>query len=136
MHISPGIACLLLVLLLQTACGTSGEQRKLETLDDAIKNYAYALRWGRIDDALAYHINEDGVRPEIDTSVMDSVRVTSFRITLRELDSEQTEAMVEGEMSYYLEQSGTLRDIEYRQRWWYQPDSKKWFLDSPFPEFH
>jgi hypothetical protein len=135
MNRSYKIIVLTALLLSMSACGSTGEKQKLETLNDAIDNYAYALRWGRIDDAVAYHINKNGIKPEIDLALMKSIRVTGFTIRGRDVNPEQTEATVKGEFNYYHDQYGTLRTMEYTQNWWYQPETKKWFLDSEFPVF-
>ncbi|NNE38320.1 MAG: hypothetical protein HKN08_08445 [Gammaproteobacteria bacterium] len=121
--------------MLLLSCGGTVERQKLETLNSAIDDYAYALRWGRTDDAVSYHVNEDGSQPGIDSSIMDSVRVTGFEIRERTVNPEQTEATVKGELNYYHDNSATLRTLEYDQHWWYEPESKQWLLDSDFPEF-
>lgn len=128
------IICLIFLSGLLSCSGTT-ERRKLETLNEAIDNYAYALRWSRTDDAVSYHVREDGSKPEIDSSIMDSVSVTGFEIKERNVNPEQTEATVKGELNYYKSSSATVRTIEYNQRWWYQEDSGKWFVDGDFPEF-
>ena len=117
------------------SCSGTAERKKLETLNEAIDNYAYALRWSRTDDAVAYHFNEDGAKPEIDSSIMDSVKVTGFEINDRIVNPEQTEATVKGELNYYRNNSATIRTIKFNQRWWFEDDTGKWFLDSDFPEF-
>ena len=129
------LTAILFILLSQLGCANSGGQRKLETLDDAIRNYSYALRWGRIDDAVAYHSNEEGSRAEIDVTIMKSIRVTGFATKARIINPEQTEATVTSELTYYNDQYATLRTMEYTQHWWYEPDTKKWYLDSEFPPF-
>ena len=129
------LTILLLMFLFLSACSSSGEIKKVEMLNDAIDNYAYALRWGRIDDAVAYHVAEGGDKPEIDSAIMKSIRVTGFNIKERTINPELTGATVEGELNYYSNEYGTLRSIEYSQRWWYEPESKKWFLDNEFPQF-
>ncbi len=128
-------ALTILLFAVLLSCGGTTERQKMETLSNAIDDYAYALRWGRTDDAVSYHINEDGSRPEIDSSVMDSIRVTGFEITDRTINPEQTEATVKGELNYYQNNSATIRTLEYDQHWWYESDSGQWFLDSDFPDF-
>lgn len=129
------LTVIFMIFLFLSGCSSSGEVKKLETLDDAIEEYAYALRWGRIDDALSYHINEDGIRPDIDVSNMKFIRVTGFNIKRRTMNPEQTEATVQSELNYYNDQYGTLKSLEYTQQWWYQPDSGKWLLNSEYPQF-
>ena len=66
---------------------------------------------------------------------MDSIKVTGFEITDRNVNPEQTEATVEGKLNYYKNNSATIRTLEFNQRWWYEDNTKKWLLDSAFPEF-
>ncbi|MGY8813495.1 MAG: hypothetical protein ACKVHQ_02095 [Gammaproteobacteria bacterium] len=129
------LSVIFIIFLFHFGCGSPGEVKKLGALDDAINEYAYALRWGRIDDALAFHIDEDGVRPDIDVSNMKFIRVTGFDIKRRTVNPEQTEATVQSELNYYNDQYGTLKSLEYAQLWWYQPDTKKWLLNSEYPQF-
>ncbi|MEX2353226.1 MAG: hypothetical protein WD709_03490 [Gammaproteobacteria bacterium] len=125
------------LLLLLSACGggDSGVRKMVQDLDYAINDYAYALRWARTDDAVAYHVNRDGSKPDIDLSDMDAIRVTGFTITEKVLNDDVTAATVSGELNYYHNDYGTLREIEYHQSWWYEPESKKWYVESDFPEF-
>ena len=126
---------LLLILVLTGCGGDSGIRKQIENLDDAINDYAYALRWLRKNDAVAYHMNLDGSRPEIDTSAMDVIRVTGFTIKKKELSPDNTGATVSGELNYYHNEYGMLRTITYSQTWWFEPVSKRWYLDSEFPQF-
>jgi hypothetical protein len=123
------------VFSIVVACGGTSEREKIETLGDAIEEYAYALRWGRSEDAVSYHVNEDGSKPEIDSSIMDSVRVTGFEIKERIINPEQTKATVKGVLNYYSNNSASLRTLKYDQHWWYESKSGQWFLDSEFPKF-
>jgi hypothetical protein len=129
------LTVLLIMFSVLIGCSSTGEQKKLVSLNDAIDEYAYAMRFGRIDDAVSYHINEEGIKPDIDLSIMNSIRVTGFSIKERTVNPEQTEATVESEFNYYHDQYGTLRTLEYSQHWWYEPGSNRWFLDSEFPPF-
>lgn len=125
----------MMLVMVLTACGSPAVRTQVESLDRAIDEYAYALRWLRKNDAVAYHMNRDGTRPHIDTSVMDVIRVTGFTIEEKTLGPEMTTATVVGELNYYHNEYGMLRTIEYRQSWWYDGESKRWYLDSEFPRF-
>jgi len=69
---------LLCMMLAVSACGDATVRKRVQDIDYAIDAYAYALRWARIDDAIEYHMDRDGKRPEIDPSVMDDIRVTGL----------------------------------------------------------
>jgi len=125
----------LIFVLVISACGDAGIRKMVQDLDYAIDDYAYALRWSRSNDAVAYHLNRDGSRPQIELSVMESIRVTGFTIKGKALNDDLTEATVNGELEYYHNEYGTLRKTNYSQSWWYEPESKKWYVESDFPEF-
>ena len=127
---------LMAVLILSlTACSGSATRDKVGNLDRAINDYAYALRWLRKNDAVAYHMSRDRTRPTIDTSALDVIRVTGFTIREKTLDEDMNGASVVGNLDYYHNEHGMLRTIEYRQDWWYDEQSKKWYIESGFPEF-
>lgn len=126
---------MILLALLLSGCGGPAVRNNLEGLDRAIQEYAYALRWQRKEDAVSWHLNRDGSHPKIDASSMDQVRVTGFTIKDKTLDADMKGATVVGEMEYYHNEYGTVKKIEYRQSWWFEEKSKKWFVDNPFPEF-
>ncbi len=125
----------MILLLMLVACADNAVRKKVEDLDHAIDNYAYALRWMRKKDAVAYHMQPDGTKPVIDTSMMDVVRVTGFTIKEKTLNDELTRATVTGELNYIHNEYATLKTINYNQTWWYEPETKKWYLDSEFPQF-
>lgn len=126
---------ILILLFTITACGDAGVKKKVEDLDHSIDAYAYALRWGRTNDVVAYHVYRDASKPEIDMSVMDVIRVTGYTIKEKKLNDDITEADVVGQLDYYHNEYGTLKKLEYRQSWWFEPETKKWYLESEFPEF-
>lgn len=126
---------LLTLMLFLSACGDVAIRERVEDLDYAIDNYAYALRWSRSKDAVAYHMNRDGTRPSIDASVMEQIRVTGFTLTEKTLAPDHTEATVKGVLNYYYNNGVTLRTVEYAQSWWYQEETGKWYIDSEFPQF-
>lgn len=128
---------ILLVTLMLTliACADNAVRNKIEDLDKSIDNYAYALRWMRKEDAVAFHRRPDGSRPVIDTKMMDVVRVTGFNIKEKTLAADLNGASVTGELSYINNEYGTLKTIEYKQSWWYEPITKKWYVDNDFPQF-
>ncbi len=126
---------MLMLLLALVACGDAGVRKKVENLDTVIDEYAYALRWMRKNDAVAYHMKRDKTRPNIDTSEMDVIRVTGFTIKEKTLNTDMTGATVVGELVYYHNEYGTLKTITYTQSWWYDAEAKKWYTESDFPEF-
>jgi len=123
------------LVLLLCACGHLQERRRVQTLDKAIDDYAYALRWKRIDDAVSYHKNKDGTKPNIDVKLMNDVRVTGFSIDKKVLGKEMMDAVVTGEFKYYKEDYGTVHTLKFEQHWWFDEDAERWYVESAFPVF-
>ena len=111
------------------------ERRKVQSLDKSIDEYAYALRWKRIDDAVSFHKKRDGTKPDIDVTLMDDVRVTGFNIDKKVLGKDMTDAVVTGELKYYKEEYGTLKTLKFEQHWWFDPEAERWYVESDFPAF-
>jgi hypothetical protein len=123
------------LVLFLCACGHMQERLKAQNLNKAIDEYAYALRWHRIDDAVSYHKNKDGTKPAIDLTPMNDVRVTGFSIDKKVLGKDMMDATVTGEYRYYKEDYGTLNTLKFEQHWWFDPEAERWYVDSAFPKF-
>lgn len=126
------IICCLTVLLV--SCGAA-DKKKVADLNRAIDNYVAALRWSRIDDASRLHLDRDRNRPEIDTSAMEQIRVTGYKIKKKTIGKDLDEASVTSELDYYKTEYGTLEQMTLEQEWWYDEESKQWYIESDFPAF-
>ncbi|MEX2525233.1 MAG: hypothetical protein WD750_09765 [Gammaproteobacteria bacterium] len=116
------------------ACGVA-DTKKVNDLNLVIDEYVAALRWARVDDAGRFHMNRDGSRPELDTSAMDRIRVTGYKIKKKTLGENLEEAAVTAELDYYSTEHGTLKHMTLEQDWWYNEEAKRWYLESDFPTF-
>lgn len=124
--------CLVVFL---AGCGGTANKKRVSVLQESIDNYVQALRWSRLDDAVVYHVNRDGEKAEIDLTPMESIRITDYSIKDKVLNSDFTEATVTGELDYYNTAYGTLKKMPLKQKWWFEEESGKWFLESDFPKF-
>ena len=121
--------------VLITACSGMEVRNQVDKLEAALEEYGAALRWGRINMAYAYHVYRDGEQPEFDLTKMENYSVTDFKPVSPVVNEDGTEATVPVEIDYYDEQYGTLRKIKYTQLWWYREESKRWYIESDFPDF-
>lgn len=124
--------CLIVAL---SGCSGVKTKRRVLTLDDSINHYVQDLRWSRLDDAAAYHVNRDGQKADIDLKAMEPIKITEYRIIDKKVNDDVTEATVTGELEYYNNEYGTLKKISLHQKWWFEEKSGKWFLESDFPKF-
>lgn len=127
------IICTLILLL--GSCGGGDAKRRAESLDEAVNHYGQALRWGRYEDAETYHMARGGERTRFDLAVLENVRITEYIVRNRELNADLTEVEVDGEISYFNRDYAALRRVPFKHKWWYEPESKRWFLDGSLPEF-
>lgn len=122
------------VVGLLAACGAA-DTKKVNDLNLVIEEYVAALRWARIDDASRFHMNRDGSQSELDTSDMDRIRVTGYKIKKKTLAENLNEADVTAELDYYSTEHGTLKHMTLEQDWWYDEEAKRWYIASEFPSF-
>jgi hypothetical protein len=121
-------------LLLLAACN-SGNSRKIESLDEAIIRYAQALRWGRYQDAQEFQRDRSGEKWKIDEQALEHIRITRYVVQESNLNDDITEADVNVVLEYFNDSKGTVRKVPFRQTWWYEPKSKRWFVEGELPEF-
>lgn len=116
------------------ACGMA-QKKKMNDLNRSVESYVAALRWSRTEDARGFHLDRDHNKPEIDTSAMDEIRVTGYKIRKRIVNEALNEATITADLDYYNEEYGTLKNMTLVQQWWYDPEAERWFIESDFPTF-
>ena len=124
------LACILLC-----ACNTMNTRKMIDNLDAAIKVYDSALRWGNMILAASYHVSRQNVQQEVDIEYAEKFRVTGFDILEKNVDVDAGSAIIKIQVGYYNEQYGTLQTIRQDQIWWLDEENKRWYIESPFPEF-
>jgi hypothetical protein len=122
-----------LVLLVQVSCNGTGVRGKVASLDESIKQYNIALRWAQYEKLDSYHVDMDGKRIGVDREALKDIRITGYEITAKELNDDMNEATVNGVISYYRNDRGTLATKSYDHSWWYDEDIKRWFLANNLP---
>ncbi len=118
-----------------SACASTQIKNKVEGLEESIKNYNIALRWSQYLDAQRFHVSKDGARQNIDLEYLEKIRITGYSIHSKVITDEVTEALISTEINYYNDEYGTLKKLMNEQKWWYEPESKGWFIESEFPSF-
>jgi len=90
--------------------------------------------------AISYHVTRDEKYAEVDIDQLEKIEVVEVDIISKTIipSSEEggiNEAIIEAELSYYLKDQGTLREVNLSQIWWYNAEIKHWLVESDFPEF-
>ena len=119
-----------------TSCSGMVEREKMGDLQTSIRAYGQAIRWARYKNAHDFHLGKDGFKPKLILEKYNGIQVTAYNIVEEgEINEALTEADVVAEISYYSEDYATVNKIKHRQHWWFEEETKQWFLDAKLPEF-
>lgn len=132
------IVSLLFVCSFLAGCGSVpvvGKQSRATAFDNAAATYGKLLRWGYFDEAVAYLRARDGDTVVPDLSLIARHRITSYDIKSQLLADTGREGRVVAVIDYYDVDSGVLQSLRDEQLWWFDDETKRWYLDSPLPPF-
>lgn len=128
------VLLLLLCIVVQVAgCAGMKSRDKITRLEKSLQDYGAMLRWARYYDAHDFVFSPDGSKPGLDASRFEGFRIAAVNYIRSDLNLEETEATVYAEIQYYNDQQATIRTLQETQSWWYEPDSRRWFLDGELP---
>lgn len=124
-----------LVACLMMGCASLMDSKKYELLDAREKQFAKAIRWGAYDMAASFIRPREG-EPELDDLAdYESIRVTSYEEFGGSMNSEKTESIHVVVFHFYHRESGSVHKVRHTQLWWYDEESKGWYLDGGLPDF-
>ncbi|QBQ56578.1 hypothetical protein E3U44_13445 [Nitrosococcus wardiae] len=116
-------------------CAGGLTKERLVTLEDAIQAYASGVRWQH-QELLSTLIRPQNGQPKpISQGFWDNVRVTGYEIHRRQLSEDALTAEVTIEFDYYHPDDSLIRKHTTQQSWWYEVESRRWFLDGGLPNF-
>ena len=121
---------ILLLPLLLMACAAKNRQVRL---DNTLRQYEYALRWGLYPEAYALQ-NEPAKVPDFD--YLREIKVTAYEPIGRPVVSEDGSRIDQTvEIRYYHEDYGRERVLIDKQVWSYDEENDVWLLDGEMPSF-
>ena len=128
----PKVLALLVVLWLTGCAGVGTEKNRLE---ETLYHYAGAVRWGDVEQIIAFHDPEVLAKTPPDALVIERWRqwqVTGYRGRGREPQADGTILQyVEIDLINRHTQSAT--SLVERERWRYDAVAKRWWLVSGLP---
>ncbi len=128
------------VLVVVTLAGLAGcaqftQKDRAHRLDQSVRLYVSSIRWGNFDTAAALTRVRQGEQPPLDRSTLDNLRVTAYSSQVLNFDETTGEANVTANFSYYLLNSGTVRNLSQTAIWYFDESARSWFLDGSLPDF-
>ena len=118
------------VVLALAACQKYGEQKRAGILNDTVRFYNSAIRWGDFAGAASAIRPRDGEPVTVDHSHLTGVRVLSNDYRLNSASPEALEAEMVAVFKYQLPDSASVRTATQQADWWYDEKLERWFLDG------
>lgn len=136
MHASLFSKLVLVILIVSlSGCKQYTTTKRVNAIEAAVTSYEVAMRWAEYSEAYAYHVSPNGTKPPADIESLKELSVTGVKLIEKVLNTENTEAFVKTEISYYFKDEGTIRKLKLKQRWWVKEETNQWFIDGEFPKF-
>jgi len=125
----------LLILFALTACAHIGEQKKQEHLDAKQKLFMKALRWKSYDMAASVVRFKNPARTLAKWDDLNKITVTSYELITSQSNLKEGTALADVMFAYVQDETGRVYKLKHRQNWWFDDESKQWFLGSDMPAF-
>ena len=123
------------LFLTQLSGCNAGATKSAESLRANAKAYGKLIRWKAYEDAAKYIKRRDGSEVEIDTELLNEIRVTKYEVNSMVINDTNDEATVLAEIAYYHERVNNVHNIRESQIWWKDGASGAWYLDGQLPPF-
>jgi hypothetical protein len=124
-------ALVLAVLVAVAACSATRDQDKL--LDSTLAEYAAAVRWGSVDDALGF-LAPDAPRPSrFERERLDQFQIAGYREQPPAVLS-LTEVEQVVQIDFINRHTQESRSSVERMRWHYDASAQRWWLVSGLPK--
>ena len=104
-------------------------------LNDSLRAYTEAVRWGNLDAAALFAVPRTGPAPPPDPSTLVGLKVTGFSVRINRIDESAEEADIAISFTYYHEDRGSIRNLEQRADWYWDDARGGWLMDGPLPVF-
>ena len=131
----PFFACLPLIAGLLTGCADLEHKDQTKKLDEAVRSYIRAVRWGELGAAASYIRPREGTAEPIDLSKLEDLRVTHYDYAIDSKTKGDPEALMTVSFDYYFQDTLSVKKVYQQAVWWWDPDVEYWFMDGELPEF-
>jgi hypothetical protein len=127
------IALLLLTSTFLYACSTIEMRERETTFAEATHVYSKAVRWSDFQDAEQMRrLDEKHTARPLPA---DDIRITSYKTISIQPSADGNEMALTVRITYYHNDTLTLKDVTDQQVWKYNADDKYWYITTPLPEF-
>ena len=112
------------------------KRERLSQLEAEVNTYRKVMRWGHYEQAAQYRKNRDGSPVEQpDFARMARYKVSSYTIADQIVADTEFDAKVTAYIEFYEIETSVAAAVREDQYWWYDEDTKRWYLGSPITNF-
>ena len=127
--------CLPLFAGLFTGCADLQHKDQTKKLDQAVRAYIHAVRWGDLGAAASFIRPREGVADPPDLSELKGLRVTHYDYAIDSAHEGSPEALMTAAFDYYFEDTLSVKKTYQQVVWWWDPDVENWFMEGELPDF-
>jgi len=131
----PFFACLPLIAGLLTGCADLEKKDQTKKLDQSVRAYIHAVRWGDLGAAASFIRPREGTVKPPDLSKLKGLHVTHYDYAIDSEAEGNPEALMTVKFNYYFEDTLIVRDVYQQVTWWWDPEVENWFMDGELPKF-
>ena len=126
-----GIVFILLIL----GCASMETGEKMSHFDETSRAYLRAIRWGEYEAAFAFKklAARDEELPDFEN--YRTVQVTNYKVKQTFISEDKSRIIQIVDFQYYRTNDVTVKNLLDRQKWEYDKEQEKWFLQSHLPKF-
>jgi len=134
-RVLPLLTCLALLAGLLSGCADLQYKDKTKKLDQAVRSYIHAVRWGDLGAAASYIRPKEGTLKPPDLADLKGLRVTHYDYAIDSKVEGASEALMTAAFDYYFEDTLSVKKAYQQVLWWWDPNVENWFMDGELPDF-
>ncbi len=123
------------VALSLAGCAGMKRQDQASRLNDSLRAYTEAVRWGNFDAAKLFAKPREGSAQPMDPATLTGLKVTGFTVRINRVNEQSDEAEVAIGFTYYHEDRGSIRNVEQNATWYFDEKRAGWLMDGSLPVF-
>ena len=121
-----------LLLFSLTGCQTLSEKRQTALLEDALRQYEAALRWGSMQQAQSF---ASANVAKFSPAHSEDLRIIHYEVVQGPTQVSDDKALQAVVIQYVHQSNQSVKELLDQQVWHYEVDTAKWTRQSPLPAF-
>ena len=125
---------LVLFAVLLSGCAYIETNSRMQQFDDLQRSYARAMTWSNLD--AAYSATRAAEKmAQADGAAFQDIKITSYEVASQKVEESGKTIRRIAQIRYVHTERMIERKLTVEEEWKYSEDSKRWILESGFPQF-